>query len=82
MNPTVFGGVSSGVLSPAPPEDQALFGYPPLLRGEDIGLYNELMGQFAKIVEPKDLIEWWWVKDITDHSWEIRRTAPLQGPLY
>jgi len=31
------------------------------------------MGQFAKIVEPKDMIEWWWVKDITDHSWEIRR---------
>jgi hypothetical protein len=48
---------SSGVLSPAPPEDQALFGYPPLLGGEDIGF-------------------------ITDHSWEIRRTAPLQGPLY
>jgi hypothetical protein len=20
------------------------------------------MGQFAKIVEPKDMIEWWWVK--------------------
>ena len=32
------------------------------LRSEDIGLYNELMGQFAKIVEPKDMIEWWWVK--------------------
>jgi hypothetical protein len=61
-------------LSPVPPDEvQALFGAPPLLRGEDIGLYNELMGQFAKIVEPKDMIEWWWVKDITDHSWEIRR---------
>jgi hypothetical protein len=65
---------NSRTLSPVPPKEvQALFGEPPLLRGEDIGLYNELMGQFAKIVEPKDMIEWWWVKDITDHSWEIRR---------
>jgi hypothetical protein len=65
---------NSGLPSPVPPpEVQALFGEPPLLRGENVALYNELMGQFAKIVEPKDMIEWWWVKDITDHSWEIRR---------
>jgi len=65
---------NSGMLALVPPDDvQALFGDPPLLRGEDVGLYNELMGQFAKIVEPKDMIEWWWAKDITDHTWEIRR---------
>ena len=65
---------NSGLPSPVPPDEvQALFGEPPLLRGEDVGLYNELMGQFAKLVEPKDMIEWWWVKDLTDHSWEIRR---------
>ena len=63
---------NSGTLAP-PDEVRALFGDPPLLRGEDVGLYNELMGQFAKIVEPTDMIEWWWVKDITDHTWEIRR---------
>ena len=64
----------SKMLSPVPPDEvQALFGEPPLLRGEDIGLYNEVMAQFAKIVDPKDMIKWWWVKDITDHSWEIRR---------
>jgi hypothetical protein len=66
--------LDSRMLSLIPPDKvQALFGDPPLLQGEDIGLYNELMCQFAKIVEPKDMIEWWWVKDITDHSWEIRR---------
>jgi len=56
-----------------PPEVQALFGHPPLLRGEDAGLHNKLMSQFTNLVAPKDMIEWWWVKDITDHSWEIRR---------
>ena len=25
------------------------------------------------LVEPSDTIEWWWVKDMTDHTWEIRR---------
>jgi hypothetical protein len=56
-----------------PAEVQALFGDPPLLRGEDDGLYYTLMGQFTKLVEPRDMIEWWWVKDMTDHTWEIRR---------
>ena len=28
---------------------------------------------FTKLVDPKDMIEWWWVKDMTDHTWEIRR---------
>jgi uncharacterized protein YdcH (DUF465 family) len=56
-----------------PPEVQALFGDPPLMRGEDVGLYNKLMAQFTKLIEPTDMIEWWWVKDITDHTWEIRR---------
>jgi hypothetical protein len=56
-----------------PTEVRALFGDPPLLRGEEPSLYNNLMDQFSKLVEPKDMIEWWWVKDMTDHSWEIRR---------
>jgi hypothetical protein len=56
-----------------PTEVRALFGDPPLLRGEEPSLYNNLMDQFSRLVEPKDMIEWWWVKDITDHTWEIRR---------
>src|SRR5260370_14541724 len=56
-----------------PTEVRALFGDPPLLRGEEASLYNNLMDQFSRLVEPKDMIEWWWVKDITDHVWEIRR---------
>jgi hypothetical protein len=62
-----------GILSLVPQEVQALFGDPPLLRGKDEGLYDTLMSHFTKIVGPRDMIEWWWVKDMTDHSWEIRR---------
>ena len=64
---------NSAIPSLVPPEVQALLGDPPVLTGEDDGLYHTLMEQFAKLVEPQDMIEWWWVKDMTDHSWEIRR---------
>jgi hypothetical protein len=56
-----------------PPDVLALFGEPPLLRGEDDRVYYTLMEEFIRLVEPKDVIEWWWVKDMTDHTWEIRR---------
>jgi len=50
-----------------------LFGDPALLRSEDPAIYNTLLNQIAEHVEPKDIVEWWWVKDIADHNWEIRR---------
>jgi hypothetical protein len=57
---------NSGISSPIPGiPDQvvALFGDPPLLRGEDRSLYYTLMKHFTDLVEPNDMIEWWWVKD-------------------
>ena len=56
-----------------PPDVLALFGESPLLGGEDDGSYHTLMERFAELVEPNDIIEWCWVKDLTDHAWEIRR---------
>jgi hypothetical protein len=56
-----------------PPHIQALFGEPPLFRGEDDGVYFTLMEHFAKFIKPADIIQWWWTKDMTDHTWEIRR---------
>jgi hypothetical protein len=56
-----------------PSHIEALLGAPLLLRSEDPEVYNDLLGHFAGCVEPKDIIEWFWVKDITDHTWEIRR---------
>jgi hypothetical protein len=38
-----------------------------------IASYYTLMEHFTELVVPNDMIEWWWVKDITDHTWEIRR---------
>ena len=53
---------SSAMPSLIPPDVQVLFGDPPRMRGEDVAVYNKLTDQFTKLVEPTDMIEWWWVK--------------------
>lgn len=39
------------------------------------------MGQCVKCVEPQDIIEWLWVKDVVDLSWEILRLRRLKIDL-
>jgi hypothetical protein len=51
----------------------ALFGQPPLLSDESKTQYDELLCGFAGSVEARDIIEWFWVKDIADLTWEILR---------
>jgi len=60
---------------------QALFGDPPVLRGEEISVYYNILDRFAEIVDPQDTMEWLWIKDLTDHSWEIRRLRRLKVQL-
>jgi hypothetical protein len=58
---------------------QALLGRPPLVRGEDEGTYAELLARVQAAVEPKDVIEEFWVRDIVDLSWEaVRLTARFE----
>jgi len=56
-----------------PPDIEALFGDPPLVSTEDPNLYWDMLDRFAEFVEPKNIIEWLWVKDIVDLCWEIAR---------
>jgi hypothetical protein len=58
---------------PIPADVQALFGEPPILLNENAGLYKKMMGKFQELIEPKDFFEWWWVKELTDDTWELRR---------
>jgi hypothetical protein len=50
-----------------------LFGRPPVLPSEDLPAYEKLCLKIAKSVDPSDIIEWMWTKDICDYTWEIRR---------
>jgi hypothetical protein len=64
-----------------PKDIAALFGYAPTLKTEDDEIYWNCMERFVKCVEPQDVIEWLWVKDVVDLSWEILRFRRLKIDL-
>jgi hypothetical protein len=59
----------------------ALFGYAPTLKTENNEIYWNCMERFVKCVAPQDIIEWLWVKDVVDLSWEILRLRRLKIDL-
>jgi hypothetical protein len=64
-----------------PAEIEELWGEPPVLPTEDLKAYEKLCLEVAKNVGPTDIIEWLWIKDICDLSWEIRRLRGLKVRL-
>jgi hypothetical protein len=64
-----------------PPDIQTLFGDPPVLSTEDVNVYWEMLDRFAGFVQPRNILEWFWVKDIVDLCWEINRLRHLRSQL-
>src|SRR5215475_6717231 len=64
-----------------PNDIAALFGYAPTLKTEDDETYWKFMERVIKCVEPQDIIEWLWIKDVVDLSWEILRLRRLKTDL-
>jgi hypothetical protein len=64
-----------------PGDIREVWGDPPLLRNENLETYEKLAGQISQAVGPIDVIEWLWVKDILDLSWEIRRLRRFKTML-
>ena len=56
-----------------PPEIRALLGEPPLLSSEDPSAYEALLATFAARMRPTDEIEWIYIKDCVDLTWDIQR---------
>ena len=48
---------------------------------KDDEIYWNCMERFVKCVEPQDVIEWLWIKDVVDLSWEILRLRRLKIDL-
>jgi hypothetical protein len=53
----------------------------PLL-AKDPDLYYSLLRQVAKFVEPEGIIEWLWLKDVVDLSWEIQRLRRFKTDFF
>jgi hypothetical protein len=64
-----------------PKDIAALFEYAPTLKTEDDEIYWNCMKRIAECVEPQDIIEWFWLKDVVDLSWEISRLRRLKIDL-
>jgi hypothetical protein len=58
--------------------DPGLFGAPALLKREDSAAYDKLHSRISSDIDPSDVIEEIWVRDIVDLSWEILRWRRLK----
>jgi hypothetical protein len=71
--------VPAEIRTPVPTEVRDLLGKQPLLANEDPNHYYALLGELAREVKPSDLIEWLWVKDVADDTWEIIRYRRIKA---
>ena len=62
-----------------PKQIRDLLGKPPLLADEDAKQYDNLLVELAGDVKPKDFIEWLWLKDIVDLTWDILRYRRIKA---
>ena len=56
-----------------PAETRELLGPAPTAHFEDGMLYEDILTQMAQAVEPRDFVEWIWVKDLVDLTWDANR---------
>jgi hypothetical protein len=71
----------SGLERQSPGEQLALFGPPPLINGEDLNSYEELLARICGVVKPADILGHILVRDVIDNSWEVLRLRRLQANL-
>jgi hypothetical protein len=65
----------------APARRLAIFGDPPLIPGEDRADYDELFAEVSSTVEPADIFDRFWVRDVVHDEWEILRLRRLKDNL-
>ena len=70
---------ASSPTSLVPPEMDAIFSRKPLLPNEDETAYDAALGQLIVGLNPRDAVEYLFVKDIADAAWEIQRTWTLES---
>jgi hypothetical protein len=59
-----------------------IFGPSPVLQGEEESTYQELLAQITSALQPSDILERMWIREIADLSWEALRWRRLKGNLF
>jgi hypothetical protein len=59
----------------------ALAGAPPLIEGESPAGYDELLARICETLQPSDVLEHIWMRDIVDLTWEAFRLRRLKANL-
>jgi hypothetical protein len=66
---------------PAPAAGRGPAGPPPLIEGECAADYETLLSRIANALQPADVLEEIWVRDVVDLSWEVFRLRRLKTQL-
>src|ERR1700722_16070072 len=59
----------------------ALMQNPPLLKGESLQHYNDLLGILVVETAPSDLVEWLWILGFLDRAWDVLRIPRFKCAL-
>ena len=54
---------------------------PPLIAGEDAAAYDDLLARISAALEPSDILEEIWVRDVVDMVWDALRLRRLKAQL-
>lgn len=72
---------SQAASKPKAGQRKSIFGPAPIIQGEDIKLYEDLLEEVRDYVNPKDVIEEIFVHDVVDLTWEILRWRTAKASL-
>ena len=77
LPPTAAGNLASVRPSAA----LAFLAPPPLIAGEDAAAYDDLLARISTALEPSDILEEIWVRDVVDMVWDALRLRRLKAQL-
>jgi hypothetical protein len=62
-----------------PAKIRDLLGKPSLLETEDPKQYDDLVVELVRDVKPNDILEWLWLNDVAELTWDILRYRRIKG---
>ena len=60
---------------------QLLGPQPAFIQGEDARRYEELLARVSAALEPRDVVEEMWIRDVVDLAWDIFRLRRMKSNL-